>query len=252
MDRNIVVKFESDILEALKEKYYSLSWTNKDDTQISKESIDQTINSTFSVRFNLLQFFDAYLKSSEPQERLSKLMHELFDLKLQLFYILECDQGLYNSMLYDKGFDQKKPKTIELLIKMSIDQTTIVKSRILWERMINFVSIYISGEELKSSSKYSKKAKFFKISINTPWEFLHEYKTTLEWFDEKLRTPEVHGGSVLRKAFQERSEEIDSNTLLVLSNIAMNVFYPNIMNIVQGLEPSHKVWVSGMQEEPIF
>jgi hypothetical protein len=130
-------------------------------------------------------------------------------------------------------------------------QNVIVKSRILWERMINFASIYISGEEVKISSGKSKKGKFAKLVEDTPWSFLKDYWKTLEWFDNTLRTPEVHSGSVLRKNLMHVDKEFD-DSMLVLYNIAINLFYPNIMAIVADQEPPYKVWTVGMQERKWF
>lgn len=240
----VVADFEKKLSAAINEKY---SVSNSD---LPKEHQELFLRSNSILNFDILAFYKEYTQSKAPQERLPKLIHALFDIKLQLFYVGEVDVGLYNNILYLKGYDPKNPSPLEALKKMSLDQNIIVKSRILWERMINFASIYISGDEVTVGSGKSKKGKFSRMIENTPWEFLKDYWKTLEWFDDHLRTPEVHSGSVLRKYFQDSTIQFEDQKVIVLYNIAINIFYPNIIAIVHGLVPPYRVWSIGMEEPP--
>jgi hypothetical protein len=237
--------FEEKLSEAVREKY------REQNGDLSPQNQELFLRSNSVLRFDILAFYEAYTQSDRPQEYIGKLVHALFDIKLQMFYIGEVDMGLYNTVLYSRGYNPDNPTPYASIKKLSLDQNVIVKSRILWERMINFASIYISGEEVKVSSGKSKKGKFAKLVEGTPWAFLKDYWKTLEWFDNTLRTPEVHSGSVLRKNLIHMDKEFD-NSMLVLYNIAINLFYPNIMAITAGHEPPFKVWTLGMQEENQF
>lgn len=237
--------FEEKLSEAICEKY------REQNGDLSPQNQELFLRSNSVLRFDILDFYQTYTQSDRPQEYIGKLVHALFDIKPQMFYIGEVDMGLYNTILYSRGYDPDSPTPYAAIKKLSLDQNVIVKSRILWERMMNFASIYISGEEVTVSSGKSKKGKFVKLVEGTPWAFLKDYWKTLEWFDNTLRTPEVHSGSVLRKNLIHMDKEFD-NSMLVLYNIAINLFYPNIMAIAAGLEPPYKVWAIGMQEENNF
>jgi len=226
-----IAEFEDKLKQALIDKY---TQANGDLTPQQQTIFIEHSN---IVRFDIMTFYRTYIASGQPQDRLGKLVHALFDM------------GLYNTILYSRGYDATNTTPYELIKKMSLDQNVIVKSRILWERMMNFASVYISGEEVKVSSGKSKKGKFFKIIEGTPWIFLKDYSKTLSWYDDTLRTPEVHSGSVLRKNFQHIDDTFEDNSILVLYNIAINLFYPNIIAIAQGNDPPYKVWSIGMQEE---
>ena len=58
-------------------------------------------------RWQLDKFFDTYISANfYPAERLEKLIYKLFDIKLQFYYILEIDLGLYNHFVYDCGYER--------------------------------------------------------------------------------------------------------------------------------------------------
>jgi hypothetical protein len=233
--------FEMKLSDAVREKYA------EQNGDLSSEHQERFLQTNSVLQFDIMAFYQAYIQSDRPKEYIGRLVHALFDIKLQMFYIGEVDMGLYNTILYSRGYDANNPTPYSAIKKLSLDQSVIVKSRILWERMINFASIYIDGEEVQVPSGKSKKGKFAKQIEGTPWLFLKDYWKTLEWFDNTLRTPEVHSGSVLRKNLMHIDNEFD-NSMLVLYNIAINLFYPNIMAIVMGQEPPYKVWTIGMQE----
>ncbi|MBW1794184.1 MAG: hypothetical protein JRJ38_07105 [Deltaproteobacteria bacterium] len=235
---NKIDEFESDLRNALEFKYQ----------QFYGEHWQQVLeNNTFS-QMSIREFAESYAEQpSYPLDRIQTLVYLLFDFKIELFFIIELDMGLYNHLIYNLGYDNSSiaENPYILLRRLSLDQTVIVKSRILWERTMNFVYFLETGVKLEASGRKSKKAKFFKLIEENQWSFLLDYKDYIEWFDDKLRTPEVHKSSTLRKAFQggshPPSEKVDA-----FVNIIMNVFWRNMLSIIKGNDPPVRYWNAGI------
>lgn len=232
----IIKNFEERIQKALEFKY-------KDERSEIKKSL---IKDNILTKWKLLKFYKRYLKSNiYPKERIKGIMYYLFDIKIQLYYLLEADLGLYNHLIYNKGYDSKNIHKFPhiQLVKLSLDQNVISKSRILWERIMNFIYYLETGEKLENaiSRSKSKKTAFFNFISKTNWQFLLDYKEYINWFDEKLRTPEFHKSSTLRKHFLKGSK-IKPGKVLGIVNIIMNAIWENGLEIVQGKEPSHRYW----------
>ena len=232
--RKLVDEFENIMIDAFKEKYSALP----------KEIKDSFFQSNPVIHWDLRKFLDDYLKSGiYPQERLGHVLHNLFDIKLQLYYILEVDLGLYNVRVFDRGYDKDEPLRHPhiLLTRFSYDQSLIAKSRILWERIMNFVYYLETGASLedKVSGKKSKQKVFFDyVTANRKWIFLEPYKNEIYKYDKSYRTPEFHKSSILRaELFGNRQSDPDD--LLILVRRAMNVVWENILAIVSGEKPSH-------------
>ena len=64
-----------------------------------------------------------------------------------------------------------------------------------------------------------------------------EYKNALEKYNDILRIPEVDKSSALRKESLTQSRPDADHTIRLL-NIAMNVFWDNLMNILRGEKAS--------------
>jgi hypothetical protein len=178
-----------------------------------------------------------------PKERLERIIYDLFDIKLQLYYIIEVDLGLYNRLVYDRGYDKEKSQHIPhvLLTRFSLDQTLISKSRILWERIMNFVYYLENGEllEEKASKRKSKRKVFFNfIKSSQKWRFLEPYEKVLQHYEDKFRTPEFHKSSVLRAELFGKNTN-DPNELIEPVNRAMNILWENITAIISGQKPRH-------------
>lgn len=234
--KDVINQFENKLLEALEFKYKSLP------EQIRASYIE----TSFVSRMDIRKFYELYLgKSVYPQERIKKLIYQLFDIKIEMFYILELDIGLYNHLVYNIGFDKSNIDEFPYIAlrKLALDQSLIIKSRILWERVMNFIYYLETGEDL---DRRSKKTYFFNFIKNTKWSYLEEYKNYVEWFDDKLRTPEVHKSSILRKYFQIGSAAPDHKTLGLI-NIVSNSIWTNLLQIIQGGEPSSRYWTINME-----
>ncbi|MCW5853481.1 MAG: hypothetical protein KIT87_25665 [Anaerolineae bacterium] len=232
--QQVVEEFEAIIESAIEQKYALYS-----------PELREVLHKTRSVwQWNLRRFLDAYSQGDVyPIERLDKLIYQLFDIKLQLYYIMEVDLGLYNQLVYNLGYDRNNPFALPhvLLTRLSLDQTLIAKSRILWERIMNFVYFLEQGNELekKVSGNKSKRKVFFDFVRSNPrWRFLEPYEGVLGRYDGAYRTPEFHKASVLRaELFGNRS--IDPNELLELVNRSMIVIWNNILSIVGGCKVEH-------------
>lgn len=218
---NKIAEFENDLHKALEFKYQ----------QFYGEHYQQLLKNNILNQMSINEFAESYADQRPyPIDRLQSLVYMLFDFKIELFFIIELDMGLYNHLIYNLGYDNSNitENPYVLLRRLSLDQTVIVKSRILWERTMNFVYFLETGVKLEASGRKSKKAKFFKLIEDNQWSFLLDYKDYVEWFDDKLRTPEVHKSSTLRKSFQGGSHP-PSEKVSAFVNILMNVFWTNML-----------------------
>lgn len=155
--RSRVETFESPIEAAIREKYGSY-------TNLTTEQPETIIRGTPVMRFSLLEVFDSYLSNdSWVQDRLPKTVDYLFDLKLQLYYLTEIELGIYNQLYHSPiNADPSLADSPRLLlIRLSLDQNLIGKSRIFWERVMNLVYYLEKGEDLET--KKSKKKAFFNL-----------------------------------------------------------------------------------------
>lgn len=230
-----VRRFENIIKRAIQEKYASHP----------PEFRDNLSKFIPILKFDIEKFLDVYLeKGLYPEDRLEKLIYYAFDLKLQFYFLLEVDMGLYNKLVYPLGYDRKNPhsKPHLLLTRQSLDQSLIFKSRILWERIMNFVYFLENGEHIenKVSRKKSKRKVFFEFcSSNPKWQFLLDYEGCISQYEELFRSPESHKFSILRSELMGE-KTLDSNDLLDLLNIALNVIWQNILKIISGQKPGLK------------
>lgn len=166
--RKILEDFEAFLAAARREKYAAYP----------KEMEDVIFNSHPLAKWDLLTLFDQYAKSRVyPLERLRRLVYYLMDVKLQLYFLMEVDLGLNNILVYDRGYDNKVPRAKPhiFLTRLSLDQSFILKSRILWERLMNLLYYIETGEELENrvSGRKSKRKVFFKRMLDEErWRFL--------------------------------------------------------------------------------
>lgn len=193
------------------------------------------------TRWSAVAFVDACAGAGGELRGLAGRLNRLIEIRLEQYYLQEVDVGLYNE-LYHNPLNTRpdhKPTPMLALRKQAVDQSVIVKSRILWERIMNFVAYFENGEDLEASSRKSKKGQFMALIEDNPrWAWLASYEDVLDSHDEEFRTPEVHQGSVLRKElFEDR--EVDANRILRLLNEAMNVIWENILAVAAGGTPTH-------------
>ena len=197
-------------------------------------------------QIDIKKFYTKYCDSSiYPRDRLENVIAYLFDIKLQYYYLMEFDLGLYNSRVIDSGYNFKNPASTPhlFLSRLSIDQTVITKSRVLWERMMNLIYFLENGVELesKASGGKSKKKIFFEFTKNSKkWLFLHELEEILIHHDNRFRTPELHKKSTLRSELLG-NRKADQNEILVLLNTIVPFFWKNLLSIICGQEPRESI-----------
>lgn len=202
--------------------------------------------------FNLMDFLSQYRDPGiYPQARIDKLAYQLIDIKLQM-YLIELDLGADNNLmgiLMPEKDSAAKEDHIQF-VHLTFDQSLILKSRILWERVMNFVYYLETGKSLVVGGNKSKKAKFFEYISGTKWSFLEDFKEYIEWFDNAWRTPETHKGSKLRARLLAGTMDNDEvNRILGLVSIVTNSFYVNLMLILKDQPPAYRFWTYGMSEE---
>jgi hypothetical protein len=178
--------------------------------------------------------------SAFPAERLDHLVNKVIDVSLQQYYVIEVDLGLQNTLYYGPlhVLGSSAPSPRMQLIKMSLDQSLIGKTRVLWERLMNLVYYLEFGcelDEAKPKSK-SKKGFFFKEMRDKGgqrWRWLLPYEKVIEDYDAKFRTAEFHKNSILRSQFLGM-REIDPNDLNILINRFINSVWANLLQTVAG------------------
>jgi hypothetical protein len=231
-----IQQFEQKMQNAMHEKYSGYPEEAK--THIIDQSLvmNQLDANSFLKKYKESAYFD--------ESRVGALIDYFLDIKLQVFLIQEVHIGLYNTIIFKNGKTPDYQKSPYSLLKhLALDQGTIVKSRILWERIQNFVYYLETGLDLNDSKSKSKKFKKF-LTEHPVWSFLDDYSTAIEKYDEILRTPEIHKKSKLRKLFIQ-GEPVDSEANLVIINIVLNI-WQNIFTILEGKKPNTSHWNSGM------
>ncbi len=227
--RNELKAFESFLANARYEKYAGYPEKMK----------ERLLKATSLTQWDLLALYDQYERADIfPPERLGKLVYYLMDVKLQLYYLMEVDLGLHNILVYNHGYENKKPraKPHVFLTRLSLDQSLILKSRILWERIMNLLYFIETGEELenKINRRKSKRAVFFQRMLSKErWLFLEPYGPLLEDYEKRYRSPESHKKSILRAELMG-NVIVDPNELLRLINEATNSLWTNLFSIVGG------------------
>lgn len=236
----ISARFEQLILEALKEKY-------------PDHFFEREIPFLPVLRWDTRLLLKRYIESnSYPNERAAKFLFNVIDFKLQLYYVLESDVGLYNLLYEDElaklGLSSMNPTPRLLLRRLSFDQNLIGKSRILWERLMNLIYYLEEGKELDGKSKKGKFFRWLRESADRKWLFMAPYEEVLVSYDQQFRTPEFHKGSVLRAELLGQ-KAIDVNDLLELVNRASNVIMENLTSILEGRWPTAFTDVHTLEDE---
>ncbi len=194
-------------------------------------------------RIDLLEFLETYLSSNYYDEIVvERLVYTLMDIRLQMFFIHEIEIGQYNWRVIDKvdTFEAIRSDEFVYLTKLNIDQNLILKTRILFERIMNFIYLLEKKKLLEGKSKKGKFRKF--IDDDSKWSFLVKTIEKLTAFDDVFRTPEVHKFSSLRRMFLFNEDDKAEEFCFNLISSFQNSIYPNIILILQGIDPGHKSW----------
>ena len=225
---------------------------NDFDNKIDKYYRDSIFGNDILRKFHgtnmyLKEFYDIYSKSkffkdkTEEDKKINlKILNSLIDIILLNIMINEIDR------IDNIGVNIFEPKNeFEVIYNISKDLNLINKTRILWERIMNFSYLIIERENLenKLSSKKSKKAFFKTWYESRGYIFFESYNNFIKVFDEKYRTPETHKSSTLRKLFFND----DSSPILGISFYMTMSFgptlYPNILGILKGEKFMRLSWM---------
>lgn len=195
---------------------------------------DPVLRNFFGTDVDLKLFYEIYKKScyfkNETEEDYiinEKIIYSLIDIILLNIMINEIDRidniGI-NAFRIDNEFNN--------LYNLSKSLNLINKTRILWERIMNFSYLIFERKELEVGK--SKKKKFEKWFINNNFVFFQELYNFICVFDEKYRTPENHKSSYLRKLFLNDELAPISGISLRITTSFNNEIYKNILRVLSG------------------
>lgn len=163
----------------------------------------------YHIRLATVRRFDLHSFVNRLRPRLDeglilKALKQAIDFKLQLFVLLIVDWDLYDrEVLALTPRDTSIPQPLgqpeyQRALAYSLDQASIGKVRIAIERLMNLVYLIEKKQDLEV--RKSKKSKFAKLIAEHPTlSSLGPLMAKVQEFDDRLRTPEFHKGSLLRR-----------------------------------------------------
>ena len=188
--------------------------------------------------------------AQEPQpEFLGRFADHLLDLKFKLYCLLEVDVPAYAAAIRSWGFqsDDVASTPQGFAARLSEEVTLIIKSRAVWESVMDAVYCYATGRQIRTvamtgadGEKFrSKTARFFTWVADQPqWASLGTFKPLVDALDQ-LRTPEVHKLSRARADFTNLVMRPTDRCVELLSRVLHYVFNHIVAVIALGREPSY-------------
>lgn len=202
--------------------------------EINDKMNNPILRDFFGTNINLKEFYNIYKKSDyykndteEEQETNKKIIYSLIDIIILNIMINEID--MIDNI--DINMDSTENE-FDSLYSLSKSLNLINKTRILWERIMNFSYLLFERKDL--DVKKSKKEKFRKWYKNNNFVFYEQLDNFITTFDEKYRTPETHKSSVLRKMFMNNELSPVKGISLRISLFFNNDIYKNILNVLFG------------------
>jgi hypothetical protein len=162
--------------------------------------------------WNISAFAELCLVSRQLSgDRLRRVVDHFLDLKLKLYMLAEVDVPAYASAKEMWGLNRDSPGDTPhgFTTQLSEEVTVIVKSRAIWESIMDLVSRYVDGRETPKAkvvdedgeSYSSKKNRFFPWVVKQPlWTSLATFEPLVVKLDQ-LRTAETHKLSRVRSDF---------------------------------------------------
>jgi hypothetical protein len=159
-------------------------------------------------------------------KQLRRFIDHFIDLKFKLYMLAEVDVPTYASAKQKWGLDRDHPDATPhgFAKQLSEEVTLIVKSRAIWESIMNLVYWYATGAELSGVqavdedgvSYKSKQKKFFPWVAEQPlWASLATFEPLVGKLDQ-LRASEIHRFSRVRSNFTQMTlDPIDQCVELV-------------------------------------
>lgn len=193
---------------------------------LNLEFCDKGTRKMTGTDIDLYDFWENYSNSKfyhDDSEINLKIISSLEDIIIELFFLWNCE--ILAPLFIKDGVYYE-------LIKLNREQNLIVKTRIYWERIMNFCYLLIEGNELES--KNSKKKKFKNWVIENNFVFLEDILVLIEQYDDAFRTPEVHKFSRIRSAVvKNETFSAMAYALAIMMKFGSNV-YPNMITVLQG------------------
>lgn len=197
---------------------------------------------------SIADFITYYRKSSTyVNEKEKYLTMSLIDIRLELLYIEDVDLKFYGD-IFTRDFNYENHNVdidpYTYIKFLSFTQSEILKSRILFERIMNFIYYFCTGIELENKKVKSKKGEFFKkLVFDTSfykWKFIAPYEKVILRYDELLRTSEVHKKSTLRSFLLDdeirKKSSILANQVIIILNLVMTNFWKYLFVILEDKE----------------
>lgn len=142
---------------------------------------------------------------------LRRFIDHFLDLKFKLYMLAEVDVPTYAAAKETWGLNRDRPGDTPhgFATQLSEEVTLIVKSRAIWESLMNLVYWYATGKEISGVqvvdedgvSYKSKQKRFFPWVAEQPlWASLATFEPLVSKLDQ-LRTSEVHKYSRVRSNF---------------------------------------------------
>lgn len=160
-----------------------------------------------------------------------KVVSALQDVVIEAFFLWNCEMFF---PLYSQG------GVFSEFVRLNREQSIIVKTRIYWERIMNFCYLLIEGKELET--KNSKKKKFKRWAEEHRFVFLEDILELIEQYDNAYRSPEVHKFSRIRSAVVSGKEFSAQEYATVVMNLFGINVYPNMLLILQGETHFIRTW----------
>jgi hypothetical protein len=146
-----------------------------------------------------------------PSGTLRPFADHLLDLKFKLYCLLEVDLPAYAAAIRRWGLEPGDVTATPqgFAARLSEEVTLIIKSRAVWESVMNAVCWYATGRQARTvkavaasgASFASKTGKFFPwVAAQPQWASLATFEPLVTALDQ-LRTPEVHNLSRVRADF---------------------------------------------------
>jgi hypothetical protein len=176
-----------------------------------------------------------------PMDRLPRFADHLLDIKFKLYCLLEVDMPLYGREIERTGVEVNRPNDTPqgFLTRLSADVTLTVKSRAIWESVMNAVYEAENDKALGSTKVVDESGVPFRSRTTRffPWAREHPRWFALASFEplvselEEWRTPELHSLSRARAAFT-RGEMKDIKPLLRLLNAVLHFVWDHLVTVV--------------------
>src|ERR1700722_804473 len=185
-----------------------------DGGQLRKHRVSGEIWETWNIEaFTELCIVNGQLSG----DRLRRFIDHFLDLKFKLYMLAEVDVPTYASAKELWRLDRDHPSATPhgFATQLSEEVMLIVKSRAIWESVMNLVYWYVTGKEIPGInavdedgvSYKSKQKKFFPWAAKEPlWASLTTFEPLVSKLDQ-LRTSEVHKYSRVRSNFTRMTLE---------------------------------------------